>query len=138
MITSRCSGNEPALLAGQRVRRKSSLPLKDETKIKSLRKPLRFVTSHSRVTRVSRSPLRKTKRLRSLHYEHMSTKNERDMLGFCATSEFNFRVKKSQFNLLLRVASERTLRLRLLSANWSKAGGSQQRRMTAKCQVKRV
>ena len=24
----------------------------------------------------------------------MSTKNERDMLGFCATSEFNFRVNK--------------------------------------------
>ena len=62
------------------------------------------------------------------------------MLGFCATSEFNFRVKKShdQFNLVLRVASERALRLRLLSANWSKAGGSQQRRMTVKCQVKRV
>ena len=44
------------------------------------------------------------------------------MLGFCATSEFNCRVKKSQFNLVLRVASERALRLRLLSANWSKAG----------------
>ena len=28
------------------------------------RGPLRFITSHSRATRVSRSPLRKTKRLR--------------------------------------------------------------------------
>ena len=33
-----------------------------------------------------------------------------------------FASKKSQLNLVLRVASERALRMRLLSANWSEVG----------------
>lgn len=33
-----------------------------------------------------------------------------------------FASKKSQLNLVLRVASKRALRMRLLSANWSEVG----------------